>query len=59
MGFDLDPHCSIILDRLQYSDYEKKSSESMAHVARNSDFVACAQKGAEWPAHQCRRDARI
>ena len=23
MGFDLDPDCSIILDRLQYSDYEK------------------------------------
>ena len=30
----------------------------MAQVARNSDFVACAQKGADWLAHQCSRDAR-
>ena len=28
------------------------------NVATNSDFAACAQKGADRPAHQCSRDVR-
>ena len=37
---------------------KKKSSERIVQVSTNSDFVACAQKGADRPAHQCSRDER-
>ena len=35
---------------------KKKSYESLVQVATNSDFAACAQKGADRHAHQCSRD---
>ena len=48
--------CLIILNLLQHSNYKEKSSKRMGQVARNSDFVACAQKGPDRLAHQCSRD---
>ena len=58
-GSDLDPNCSIIRYLLQHSDYEQKSSERLVQVATSFDFTACAQKGADRPAHQCSRDMRL
>ena len=48
--------CLIILNLLQRSNYKEKSSKRMGQIARNSDFVACAQKGPDGPAHRCSRD---